>query len=152
MRLPVENRSSSSAVTLAEGLLRDLARWDFGELLARRSGWAGVEPLRLTMEVRAYRLAILRQVLPEPDFWNPNVVLPLAFESMDPALSWELCRAWEGVEEGALAAQLLRRLAALAPLDLAEAPLKRFAQGKAGKYASRVRFLIRQFEVQRDAP
>jgi hypothetical protein len=110
-----------------------------------------VDHLRLTMEVRAYRLAILRQILPEAAFWDPNFVLPLAFDSMDPELSWALCRDWEGLGQEALPPHLLQRFAALAPLENAEAPLTRFAQGKAGKYAARVRFLIRKFEALQDA-
>ena len=43
----------------AEMLLKDLGRWTFGELLAKRADFHAIEPDRLSAEVRAYRYGIL---------------------------------------------------------------------------------------------
>ena len=56
----------------------DLARWDFGEILAKRAGLEGLEPRLLTLEVRAYRLAILRSCFPSSRFSEQGFVLGLA--------------------------------------------------------------------------
>ena len=44
---------------MAELLLKDLARWTFGSLLASRAQFNALEPDALAAEVRAYRYGIL---------------------------------------------------------------------------------------------
>ena len=132
---------------LEEGLLKDLARWDFGAILAKRAGLQGLEPKLLTLEVRAYRLAILRRQLPSPLFGDRAFVLEAAFEGFDPDESWLCCQAWLGRE--ASPGYFVERLSAKLALGEAEAPLQRFALGKAHKYGLRVAYLLKKFEGAR---
>ena len=129
---------------LEEGLLRDLARWDFGEILAKRAGLQGMEPRLLTLEVRAYRLAILRRELPSALLEDRDFVLGEAFEGYDAAEAWLCCQAWAG--KGASPEYFIERLKARLDLGEAEAPLRRFALGKAHKYGLRVAYLAKKFE------
>ncbi len=135
-------------------LLKDLARWDFGVLLIRRAGLQGMDPGRLTLEVRCYRLAILRSFFPSPLFYDRDFVLSLAFSDLDGAEAWEACQAWEDPAPGAqgFPGRFMDRLRALAPLGPAEAPLLRFAKGKDFKYGLRVRFLVDTFDKERRGP
>jgi hypothetical protein len=129
----------------ADLLLRDLARWVFGQLLAERAKFQALPPEELASEVRAYRYGILCAALPEARGLGPEAQALVA-------APWELMREWAelaatlswGPEaEIGLSTHFLERMAARGELT---EPLRRFARGKAFKYGRRVLMLSGKFD------
>jgi hypothetical protein len=124
-------------------LLKDLERWTFGELLARRARWDCTEYRAIEVAVQAYRLAIMQAVLKATG--SQMEPLALAVEQQEPldpketAPYTEAPAAWEA----ALAGRFLERMRALAPFGEAEAPLTRFAHGQYFKYSRRISYLLK---------
>jgi hypothetical protein len=123
-------------------MLKDLDRWAFGPLLAKRAQWVLEDAERIDAEVLLYRLGILLAVLKSlgAEFTALSEAVQeqrrLALSEQAPYS--EAMFHWET----ALAGRFLERLEALAPFGEAEAPLTRFAHGQYFKYSRRVAYLL----------
>ena len=129
----------------AEFLLRDLARWVFGALLADKGAFAALSADELSAEVRAYRYGILCAILKDAPLRERALAEPIV------AAPWELMQSWEAFgsalqwapdAELALAERFESRLKERQG-DGTElsAAMRRFARGKAFKYGRRVLML-----------
>jgi hypothetical protein len=131
----------------AEFLLRDLARWTFGEVLAQRADFRALSPEGLAAEVRAYRYGILCAAIRDEALRSRSLAEPLVGAAWDLMLEWSdlgLSLPWDEAAERALSAHFVARLEQKAPVSDA---MRRFARGKAFKYGRRVSWLFEKMNA-----
>jgi len=129
----------------ASFILTDLARWQFGELLARRAAFHAVAPDKLGAEVRAYRYGIACSALKDEALRRRSLAEPLVGAPWELMMDWaEFGQglAWGVPAEAELSARFIARMQNFGtPTDA----LRRFARGKAFKYGRRVLHLSESF-------